>query len=104
MRARRAENPEQNRTAVSCGCAEGARRTWAQLYRALVRAQPGPERSAGTRPDPAVESADARPATCWTPTGDPEQPPPAKRRTMIKVRVQSLGLEQNNKSPVVNLQ
>ncbi|MBB4639460.1 hypothetical protein FHS01_005535 [Longimicrobium terrae] len=29
----------------------GARRRWQQLYRCLRRAQPGPERSAGTRPN-----------------------------------------------------
>src|SRR5215207_9808892 len=55
MRARRAENPEQQGTAVSCPAAEGARRTWAQLYRALVRAQPDPERSGGARPTPQLQ-------------------------------------------------
>ena len=34
--------------------APGARRGWAQLYRALPRAQPGPERSGGTRPHSEV--------------------------------------------------
>ena len=37
--------------AVSWPVAQGARRSWARLYRALLRAQPGPERSAGTRPE-----------------------------------------------------
>src|ERR687885_579513 len=39
-----------------------ARRGWAQLYRALPRAQPGPERSGGTRPHPAVRRS-RRPTT-----------------------------------------
>jgi hypothetical protein len=34
-----------------CPGAEGARRRWAQLYRALRRAQPDPERSGGARPN-----------------------------------------------------
>src|SRR5205085_6820954 len=33
-----------------------ARRGWQQSYRCLPRAQPGPERSAGTRPNHAVEA------------------------------------------------
>src|SRR5215207_838281 len=49
MRARRAENAEGRDTAVPCPAPPWARRTWAQLYRALVRAQPGP-RLRGTRP------------------------------------------------------
>src|SRR5687767_7099469 len=56
MRARRAENPEQPATAVSWPDAQGARRRWQRLYRCLRRAQPGPERSGGTRPTPAVQS------------------------------------------------
>src|SRR6202008_3367127 len=32
-----------------------ARRSWPQSYRGLLLAQPGPERSGGTRPDPAGE-------------------------------------------------
>src|SRR4051794_14809226 len=46
MRARRAET---RRRAVSAGA---SRRSWAALFAALLRAQPGPERSGGTRPNP----------------------------------------------------
>ena len=42
--------------AVSCSPAQGARRRWAQLYRALRRAQPDPERSGGARPHPQFEN------------------------------------------------
>src|SRR4051812_11692446 len=53
MRARRAETAARPR-----GCrgiernpgATAARRSWPQSYRGLLRAQPGPERSGGTRP------------------------------------------------------
>ena len=56
MRARRAETAERNGTAVPCRFAQPARRTWQQLYRCLVRAQPGPERSGGTRPKPQFDA------------------------------------------------
>src|SRR5688572_24680160 len=52
MRARRAENAEGRDTAVPCPGPPWARRRWQQLYRCLRRAQPGPERSGGTRPTP----------------------------------------------------
>src|SRR5688500_14273915 len=64
MRARRGETParahETRGNALDPG-APGARRRWAQSYRALRRAQPGP-RLRGTRPTPhlsvAVPNAD----------------------------------------------
>src|SRR5262245_38526165 len=53
MRARRAETPARSRrrrgSAERPG-ATAARRSWPQSYRGLLRAQPGPERSGGTRP------------------------------------------------------
>src|SRR5690242_6486729 len=55
MRARRAETPARLRRSGGSATTRGAtaaRRGWAQSYRALPRAQPGPERSAGTRPHP----------------------------------------------------
>jgi hypothetical protein len=45
--------PEGRDAAATWGIvAAVARRRWAQFYRALRRAQPGPERSGGTRPNP----------------------------------------------------
>src|SRR4051812_15098840 len=55
MRARRAGT-----VAVGQFPPTRARRGWAQWYRALPRAQPGPERSGGTRPDPRFEQFASR--------------------------------------------
>src|SRR3954471_23663749 len=55
MRARRAGTPPRARRAVGIDGIPGAavaRRGWQRRYRCLPRAQPGPERSGGTRPAP----------------------------------------------------
>src|SRR3954471_23149752 len=55
MRARRAGTPPRARRAVGIDVMPGAavaRRGWQRRYRCLPRAQPGPERSGGTRPTP----------------------------------------------------
>src|SRR4051812_47865890 len=49
MRARRAGTPPQRQLVAVV-----ARRGWQRRYRCLPRAQPGPERSGGTRPSHAV--------------------------------------------------
>jgi hypothetical protein len=46
--------PRSGRHSSIVPAAQGARRRWQRLYRCLRRAQPGPERSGGTRPNPAV--------------------------------------------------
>src|SRR5215510_9036024 len=58
MRARRAETParpRQDRGSTARPGATAARRSWPQSYRGLLRAQPGPERSGGTRPNQQFE-------------------------------------------------
>src|SRR5262245_47652280 len=66
MRARRAETPARPRR--RCGVARAlgataARRSWPQSYRGLLRAQPGPERSGGTRPTQQLQFAGRRSRT-----------------------------------------
>src|SRR3954468_23152345 len=64
MRARRAGTPPRASGRFGSARMPGAavaRRGWAQLYRALPRAQPGPERSGGTRPTTQFALRAARP-------------------------------------------
>src|ERR1700741_2980119 len=58
MGARRAETPARPRGGIGGAAGPGAtvaRRRWRALFARLLRAQPGPERSGGTRPNPAVD-------------------------------------------------
>src|SRR3712207_4464222 len=60
MRARRAGTPARAHDRRPDGRNRGApeaRRSWQRLYRCLLRAQPGPERSGGTRPTPPLPFA-----------------------------------------------
>src|SRR3712207_902373 len=69
MRARRAGTPPRRRGCRTIERIRGAavaRRGWQRRYRCLPRAQPGPERSGGTRPHPALDL----PALCLEPWYD----------------------------------
>src|SRR5213082_2417078 len=55
MRARRAGTATPRRFVAAA-----ARLRWARWYRALRSAQPGPERSGGTRPDPQFKLRETR--------------------------------------------
>jgi hypothetical protein len=61
-----------------CPDAEGARRRWQQSYRCLRRAQPGPERSGGTRPKLQCESARVRSHPGSSPASDAYTPKSVK--------------------------
>jgi hypothetical protein len=56
-----------------CPAAQGARRSWAQLYRALLRAQPGP-RSRGTRPNHREKLTFPHSSTALNPPAAPRIP------------------------------
>jgi hypothetical protein len=71
--------PRRRRACVEAGGVDArlgatvARRRWQQSYRCLRRAKPGPERSGGTRPPPAV---------AVSPRDGPTDPHPTERRSV----------------------
>src|SRR5690349_7212416 len=78
MRARRAETPARPRGDRGIARKHGAtaaRRGWAQSYRALPRAQPGPERSGGTRPHQPLTLTLPSPSTLPLPSPLPAAAP-----------------------------